>query len=77
LLAGADESLLQKWQLKDAASYAYLNAGKCTAVPSIDDAERFQDVTAAFAVIGVVRGAPDVGVAHSGGNFASRRAQVR
>jgi hypothetical protein len=53
LLAGADESLLQKWQLKDAASYAYLNAGKCTTVPSIDDAERFQDVTAAFAVIGV------------------------
>jgi hypothetical protein len=53
LLAGADESLLQKWQLKDAASYAYLNAGKCTTVSSIDDAERFQDVTAAFAVIGV------------------------
>ncbi len=31
----------------------YLNGGKCTELPSVNDAERFQDVTAAFAVIGV------------------------
>jgi myosin heavy subunit len=53
LLAGAEQALLDKWHLKDAAAYAYLNGGKCTAVPTIDDSERFQDVTAAFAVMGV------------------------